>query len=59
MKLSDKQAIILFDIAKESLKFVGVFSGYTSSSRVELVNEILEQQSNKPIELKKSMKHKS
>ena len=43
MKLSEKQALILFDIAKESVKF-GSFAGYSRATLTHLVDDIINQQ---------------
>jgi len=52
MKLSNKQALMLFQIAKESIQIAGSFAGLTASTRLQLVNDIINQQSTDLIELK-------
>lgn len=51
MRLSEKQAIILLDIARWSLKFINSDHGYDQEYLIKLVNEIFNQQSDKLIEL--------
>lgn len=46
MKISEKQLLLLVDIAKESLRIGGVFGGYDLPIRQQLVNDVLNQQSN-------------
>ena len=46
MKVSEKQLIMLTDIAKESLRMAGLFGGYDLPIRMQLVNDIINQQSN-------------
>jgi len=46
MKISEKQLIMLMDIAKDSLRIKGIFGGYEPHVRLELVNDIINQQSN-------------
>lgn len=51
MKLTDRQAMILWDIAKSAMNIDGGLAGYTSDTINLIVNQILNQQSNIPIEL--------
>jgi hypothetical protein len=51
MRLTEKQAIILFDIAKYSLSFVGGCAGYSHDTISQIVDQILNQQSDEPVEL--------
>ena len=37
---------MLLDIAKDSLRIIGVFGGYEPHVRLELVNDLINQQSN-------------
>ena len=37
---------MLLDIAKDSLKIMGIFGGYEPHVRLELVNDLINQQSN-------------
>lgn len=53
MKLTEKQAIILFDIAKYATSFVGGCTGYSHDTIQTVVNQILNQQSDEPVELDK------
>ena len=54
MRLTEKQAIILLDIAKYVMAFVGDVDGYDSSTISKLVDQILNQQSDELIELDRS-----
>lgn len=54
MRLTEKQAIILFDIAKYVMAFVGDVGGYDRSTISKLVDQILNQQSDELIELDRS-----
>ena len=47
MKVSEKQLIMLTDIAKQSLQIAGLFGGYDLPIRIQLVNDLINQQSNK------------
>ena len=51
MRLTEKQAIILFDIAKCSMSFIGGCAGYSPDTIQTVVNQILNQQSDQLIEL--------
>ncbi len=53
MKLSEKQAVIMFDVLKHSLQFVGGFGGYTAETLQGLVHEIINQQSDELVELER------
>jgi hypothetical protein len=46
MKVSEKQLLMLLDIAKDSLRIRGIFGGYEPQVRLELVNDLINQQSN-------------
>lgn len=46
MKVSEKQLIMLIDILKDSLKFSNVLGGYDLQTRHQLVNDLINQQSN-------------
>lgn len=46
MKVSEKQLLMLLDIVKDSLRIKGVFGGYEPQVRLELVNDLINQQSN-------------
>jgi len=46
MKVSEKQLLMLVDIAKDSLRIAGNFGGYHPQIRLQLVNDIINQQSN-------------
>jgi hypothetical protein len=46
MKISEKQIIMLLDIAKDTLRIAGIrFGGYDRDSVQELINQIINQQS--------------
>ena len=47
MKVSEKQLLMLLDIAKDSLRISGLFGGYDPQTRLQLVNDLINQQSNK------------
>ena len=51
MKLTNKQAMMLFDIAKGSLAISGGCFSYNKEVRHQLVNTILNQQSDELIDL--------
>lgn len=55
MRLTEKQAIILFDIAKYSIRVSGGFGGYTNETIRQVVDQILNQQSDDPVELDKTV----
>ena len=46
MKVSKKQLLMLLDIVKDSLRIKGGFGGYEPQVRLELVNDLINQQSN-------------
>jgi hypothetical protein len=54
MRLTEKQAIILFDIAKYAMSFVGGVGGYDRATISKTVDQILNQQSDELIELDRS-----
>jgi hypothetical protein len=54
MRLTEKQAIILFDIAKYAMSFVGGVGGYDRATISKTVDQILNQQSDEIIELDRS-----
>lgn len=51
MKLSAKQAIVMFEILKSSLQEKGHVAGYDRATRLNLFNQILNQQDTKLIDL--------
>lgn len=51
MKVSEKQLLMLIDIAKDSLRIAGNFGGYHPQIRLQLVNDLINQQSNEPKEV--------
>jgi len=57
MKVSEKQLLMLLDILKDSLKISGYFGGYDPQTRLQLVNDLLNQQSNELKEV--DSKHKN
>jgi hypothetical protein len=46
MKISTKQAHMLLDIAKGSLNIVAPLGGYSQEIRHQLINDVINQQSN-------------
>ncbi len=46
MKISEKQLLMLMDIAKDTLRLAGPFGGYDPQTRLQLVNDLINQQSN-------------
>ena len=51
MKLSNKQALVLFDVMKWSLQIYGEVAGYSNDLRHTIVNEIMNQQDDRPVNL--------
>ena len=51
MRITEKQLIVLVDIAKASMTFVGGFGGYSAETISELINQILNQQSDAIVEI--------
>lgn len=49
--------MMLMDIAKDTLRFAGFLGGYDPQTRLQLVNEIINQQSNEPKEVDESVEH--
>lgn len=52
MRITEKQLLMLLDIAKASTVLVGVWGGYSPQDRIRLVNDIINQQSNDIQEIK-------
>lgn len=52
MKISEKQLLVMFDILKHSTRFVGYFGGYDVETRNNLLNDIINQQSNDLVDVK-------
>jgi len=46
MKVSEKQLIMLMDILKDTLKISNVLGGYDLPTRLQLINDLINQQSN-------------
>jgi len=46
MKVSEKQLIMLMDILKDTLKISNVLGGYDLPTRLQLTNDLINQQSN-------------
>jgi hypothetical protein len=46
MKISEKQLLMLMDIAKDTIKIANVLGGYDLQTRLQLVNDLINQQSN-------------
>ena len=51
MKLSNQQALILFEIAKWATQVHGGVAGYSNETIIKLVNDVVNQQNNEPEEL--------
>ena len=51
MKLTNKQALMLFDIAKDTISYMFIIGGYDTNDRRRLVDAILNQQSNELVDL--------
>jgi hypothetical protein len=54
MKINEKQLIMLYEIAKASCYLQGDFGGFPSKDRIKLVNDILNQQDNRIVEVSKN-----
>lgn len=52
MKISERQLLVMFDILKHSTRFVGDFGGYDVETRNNLLNDIINQQSNDLVDVK-------
>ena len=46
MKVSEKQLLMLMDITKDTLRIANVLGGYDLQTRLQLVNDLINQQSN-------------
>jgi hypothetical protein len=46
MKITEQQALVLFDIGKEAMKQKGGFAGYSNEEIMRLLNDIIGQQDN-------------
>lgn len=51
MRLTEKQAMVLLDLAKHSLQVCGRVAGYDEETRLRIVNEIVNQQSDDLVDL--------
>jgi len=51
MKISEKQLLMLLDIAKDTCSVADLIGGYDPQTRVQLVNDIINQQSDEPKEV--------
>jgi hypothetical protein len=51
MKVSEKQLLMLVDIAKDTCRMGVVVGGYSPQIRVQLINDILNQQDITPIQV--------
>ena len=49
MRLTEQQALVLFDIAKTAMNTDGGFAGYSNKDLMTLLNEIISQQDNKKL----------
>jgi len=59
MKISEKQLIMLMDVLKDTLKVSNTLGGYSQSTRLQLVNDLINQQSNDLKNVESEMKPKS
>jgi hypothetical protein len=57
MKVSEKQLLMLLDVLKDTLKIKGFVGGYDPQTRLQLVNDLINQQSNELKEVDESIKH--
>jgi len=48
MKISEKQLLMLVDIAKDTCRMGVIMGGYSPQIRIQLINDILNQQDNTP-----------
>ena len=46
MRVSEKQLLMLLDVLKDSLRIKGAFGGYDLQVRLQLTNDLINQQSN-------------
>jgi hypothetical protein len=46
MKVSEKQLLMLMDILKDTLRIAGTIGGYEVQTRLQLTNDLINQQSN-------------
>ena len=51
MKISEKQLLMLLDIAKDTCEIPDNVGGYTPQLRIQLINDIINQQSDEPREV--------
>ncbi len=51
MRLSDRQALILFEIAKDTTNIAGNIGGFGMEVRLKIVNDIIQQQDNTIVEV--------
>jgi len=47
MRLTEQQALVMFDITKSAMNQKGGFAGYSNNDLMQLLNEIISQQDNK------------
>lgn len=52
VRITGKQALVLFQILSESLYIKSYIAGYSISTRRELIDQIINQQSNKIIDFR-------
>lgn len=57
MKVSEKQLLMLLDVLKDTLKIRGILGGYDPQTRLQLVNDLINQQSNELKEVDESNQH--
>ena len=51
MKISEKQLLMLVDIAKDTCRMGMPVGGYSPQTRVQLINDIINQQNNTPTQV--------
>ena len=55
MKVNEKQLLMLLDVLKDTLKIKGIVGGYDPQTRLQLVNDLINQQSCEPKEVDESI----
>ena len=56
MKVSEKQLLMLMDILKDTLRIAGPIGGYDPQTRLQLTNDLINQQSNELKEIEPKTK---
>jgi len=55
MRLTEKQAMIMFDVLKAALRIQGGFAGYKTEDLSKIANQIINQQSDEIVELERDI----